>query len=123
MNEKSKNEGVRTIADFRDRAIPMSEAGPDYRVMRGGRLLGTLTSTGCDMPWFEGVFEPTAAFAEVQRLFDHERQLLEEDRIDEWSAVWDEIAKPGMRLEPLDGREPIADFMLHIDGQKARWRY
>jgi hypothetical protein len=175
MNNKSKNEGIRVIADFKDRAIPLSGPDPepsssrpatrsanqeiilladfrdqaqplggqdafevpvkssdvarpnghtsDYRVVRGGRLLGTIKNTGFDMPWFEGVFEPTAAFGEVQALFDQERQLLDADRIAEWGAVWGEIMGPGMRLEPLDGSEPIAEFLLHIDGQKARWRY
>jgi hypothetical protein len=55
-------------------------------------------------------------------MFDHERELLDADRMDEWQEAYDELAE-GLRLEPLDGREPITEFLLHIDGQQAWWRY
>lgn len=96
----------------------------DYRVIRGEEVLGTLTRTGGEMFWEEGLFEPTPAFEAVRPLFDRENALLEADRIDEWCVVWDELAE-GLRLEPLDGRGPIVEFLLHIedDGRLARWRY
>jgi hypothetical protein len=96
----------------------------DYRVYRGDRLLGTLTRTGMDMPWWEGTFDPVPGFEAVRPLFDRERELLEADRIDEWGAAWDELAE-GLRLEPLDGRAPIIEFLLQseADGRRASWRY
>jgi hypothetical protein len=97
---------------------------PDYRVSRGEVFLGTLTRTGSDMPWWEGTFDPAPGFEAVRPLFDRERELLDADRVDEWGAAWDELAE-GLRLEPLDGRGPITEFLLHIegDGRKASWRY
>jgi hypothetical protein len=96
---------------------------PDYRVYRGDEFLGTLTETGLDMPWWEGVFDAAPAFEVVRPLFDRERELLDADRMDEWDAAWDDLAE-GLRLEPLDGSEPITEFVLHIDGDgRASWRY
>ncbi len=97
---------------------------PDYRVVRDGMLLGTLTCTGSDMPWWEGEFEPAPGFESVRPLFDRERELLEADDMDAWGRAWDELAV-GLVLEPLDGREPITEFLLHIepDGRRASWRY
>ena len=96
---------------------------PDYRVYRGGRLIGTLTRTDGDMPWENGTFKPAAGFAAVRKLFDRERALLDADRMDEWEAAWEEIAAPGLRLVPVAGGEEITDFVLHIDGSTAWWRY
>jgi hypothetical protein len=96
----------------------------DYRVYRGDQLLGTLTRTGGEMFWDEGDFDPAPGFETVRSLFNRERELLEADRIDEWCAAWDELAE-GLRLEPVDGRGAITEFLLHIegDGRRATWRY
>lgn len=64
----------------------------DYRAYRGDQLLGTLTRTGLEMPWWEGIFDPTPSFEAVRPLFDRERELLNADRMDEWDAAWDELA-------------------------------
>jgi hypothetical protein len=98
-------------------------AMPDYLVYRGETQLGSLTRIEGDLPWHRGTFAPTAAFMEVRPLFDRERELLDADRIEEWGKVWDEIAAPGLRLMPLDGREPITEFLLHIEDRQAWWRY
>ena len=94
-----------------------------YRVYRGNQFLGTLTQTGGDMPWFDGIFEPAPEFAAVQSLFDHARELLANNRMFEWESAWEEIAEPGLRLEPLDGREAITKFLLQIEGRKASWKW
>ena len=95
----------------------------DYQLFRGERRLGDLTRIDADFPWWSGIFEPTPAFEEVRPLFDREREQLEADAIEEWGQVWDAIAAPGLRLEPTDGRGPITEFLVHIDGQNAWWRY
>ena len=99
-----------------------SRASPDYRVYRGKTLLGTLTRTGGDMPWWEGTFEAASGFRTVRSMFDRERELLDADRMDEWQEAYDKLAD-GLRLEPTDGDEPITEVLLHIDGQQAWWRY
>lgn len=95
---------------------------PDYRVVRNGMLLGTLTRTGSDMPWWEGEFDPAPGFESIRPLFDQERGLLDADDMDAWGAAWEELSV-GLVLEPTDGREPITEFLLHIDGRQASWRY
>lgn len=98
---------------------------PDYRVVRDGVLLGTLTRTDSDPPWWEGAFEPAPDFESIRPLFDCERELLDaDDDMDAWSFAYDELAN-GLVLEPLDGRDPITEFLLHIeaDGRRASWRY
>jgi hypothetical protein len=91
-------------------------------VYRGKTFLGTLTRTGGDMPWWEGTFEPAPGFRAVRAMFDRERQLLDADRMDEWQEAYDVLAA-GLRMEPVDGREPITELLLHIDGRQAWWRY
>ena len=96
---------------------------PDYRVVRNGMLLGTLTRTGSDMPWWEGDFAPAPGFDSVRPMFDRERELLDsDDDMDAWGRAWEELAV-GMVLVPLDGRPPITEFLLHINGREAWWRY
>jgi hypothetical protein len=95
----------------------------DHRVVRNGVLLGTLTRTGSDMPWWEGEFGPAPGFESIRPLFDRERELLEADEdMDAWGRAYEELAV-GLFLEPLDGREPITEFLLHIDRRQASWRY
>lgn len=103
---------------------PAGETRPDYRVIRQGVLLGTLTRTGGDFPWWLGVFTPTPAFSAVRALFDRERECLESDEMEGWDEAWEELAE-GMVLEPVAGGEPITEFLLHIDadGRGAWWRY
>ena len=69
---------------------------PDYRVYRGDQLLGTLSRTGADMPWWDGTFDPAPGFDVFRPLFDRERELLNADRIEEWCVTWDELAE-GLR--------------------------
>jgi putative SOS response-associated peptidase YedK len=95
----------------------------DYRLYRGDRLLGTLNRTGADMPWHLGTFEPTPAFEEVRPLFERELALLNADRMDEWMTAWGEVTALGLRLEPVPASTPIEEFVLHIEGPSAWWRY
>jgi hypothetical protein len=76
------------------------------------------------MPWWEGTVDAAPEFETLRALVDCEREVLDADQVDQWGKAWDELAE-GLRLEPTDGREPITDFLPHIeaDGQRATWRY
>jgi len=95
-----------------------------YRLIRGGALLGTIThhAEQDDFPWHGGVFEPTPEFDSVRPLFDDELRLLNADQMDEWTKVWEDIERPGLRLEPLHGGSPVTEFLIHIEGAKTWWR-
>ena len=96
---------------------------PDFRLYRGGVLLGSLTSTDDDFPWHNGTFVPAPAFEQVRPLFDRELALLNADRMDEWETAWEAVAALGLRMEPVTGGADIDEFLLHIEGQQAWWRY
>lgn len=96
---------------------------PDYQLIRDGQALATLTRTGSDFPWHEGAYVATDAFEAVRPLFDRERALLEQDRMDEWERAWEEIEALGLVLRPLDGRPDIVEFLIHFDDAGAWWRY
>ncbi len=95
----------------------------DFHLYRGERLLGTLTRTDGDMPWHLGAFDPAPAFEEVRPLFDQELALLNADRMDEWEAAWAEVEALGLRLEPVPAGVAITEFLLHVEGPRAWWRY
>lgn len=95
----------------------------DYHLYCQDILLGTLTSAADDFPWRNGSFDPTREFEEFRPLFDRELALLNADRMDEWESAWEAIATLRMRLEPVTAGPAVHEFLLHIDGQKAWWRY
>ena len=96
---------------------------PHYYLYRGEWLLGALTHTDDDFPWHNGTFEPAPEFEEVRPLFERELALLNADRMDEWEAAWGAIASLGLRLVPASAGADIDEFLLHIDGAQAWWRY
>ncbi|MCO6046918.1 hypothetical protein NG895_23710 [Aeoliella sp. ICT_H6.2] len=95
----------------------------EYRLYRGDCLLGVLTSTDRDCTWYNGTFEARSEFEELRSLFEREQALLNEDRIEEWGEVWDGIMALGLRLEDAATQADIHEFLLHIDGSQASWRY
>ena len=96
---------------------------PDYRLYRADVLLGTLTHTDDDFPWHNGTFDPTPAFEDVRPLFDRELALLNAGRMDELELAWKEFAALGLRMRSVATGADINEFLLHIEGQRAWWRY
>ncbi len=91
-------------------------------IRRDGTLLGRLTQDGLDPPWVLCRFEPTEHFAPVAHLFAEEIGLLEEDEMDNWAAVEEDVAALGLELRPSGGGTPIREFLLHVDGSRAWFR-
>lgn len=98
--------------------------GRTFELYRGTELLGTieLRAELCDFPWYGGRFKAESAYAAVKHLFEAELRLLDQEDMDAWGEVWQRIATPSLRLVPARGGEPVADLMIHIDGDEARWR-
>lgn len=94
-----------------------------WELRRGGVTLGILTLDDVDQPWFYCHFEPTEAFEEIKPLFDEELHLLEADEMDAWDKVYEAILSLGLRLQSLDDNTAIEEFLLHIDGNQAWFRY
>ncbi|OEJ35535.1 hypothetical protein [Streptomyces subrutilus] len=92
-----------------------------WRLMRRGALLGTITITEADFPWLRGRFTPEPAFAEVRPWFEAVLALLEAEVHDErFDAAYEPIPQALALVSP---NGPVADFLLHIDGEEAWFRW
>jgi hypothetical protein len=93
---------------------------------QGELLLGTLETTDLDQPWVICKFTPTPAFEAVKPLFDAELELIEGSddlEIDAWEMAYSRIDELGLQLVPVNGEPSISEFVLHIDGSEAWFRY
>ena len=95
-------------------------------LMRGEELLGTITGLTPDQPFFGGTFTPTPPFEDVRALFQEELHLLNRSGDDfdvaAWENAYQRILDLGLRLVFDDGSE-VTDFLLHVDGSHAWFRY
>ncbi|MFE1011948.1 hypothetical protein ACFW4M_11735 [Streptomyces sp. NPDC058794] len=88
-----------------------------------GAVIGEILIDDADFPWISGRFRAGPAFGGVEDLFARELALAERDDAghwDEWEAVYAEIER-GVRLISPDG--PVAEFLLHIRGERAWFRW
>ncbi|MEW2485963.1 hypothetical protein [Streptomyces sp. NPDC048411] len=104
----------------------MGFEGDIWRLLRGPEPVGDIVIDGHDFPWLRGRFVPGPGFESLRPLFARELALI--DRIDEgpeasaaWEAAYDEISRSLTLVCPDDG--PVAEFLLHIDGERARFRW
>ncbi|MFC0554544.1 hypothetical protein ACFFHJ_26985 [Planotetraspora thailandica] len=95
-----------------------------WELRRGGEILGEVRVNDADFPWLSGEFVAHAGFAEVEPLFAAELALMKEDEEpdwNEWEAAYDRISEQMQLIDP-DGKQ-VADFILHIEGQDAWFRW
>ena len=95
----------------------------EFYLKRGEELLGVLRATRTDFPWVICEFERTASYESVQPLFDEELSLLEADRMDAWESAYDRINALGLQLIDAKDEMHISEFLLHIRGDEAWFRY
>lgn len=95
-----------------------------WNLKRGEEILGLLTELDIDQPWIICQFQASTSFASYQPLFIEELKLLDSDEMELWQRAYQNIDELGLVLEPSSGGgETIRDFILHIDGNNARFRY
>ncbi|MEU3897405.1 hypothetical protein [Streptomyces sp. NPDC045251] len=88
-----------------------------------GAVIGEILIDDADFPWLSGRFRAGPAFGGVEDLFARELALAERDDAghwEEWEAVYAEIERR-VRLISPDG--PVAEFLLHIRGERAWFRW
>ncbi|AZM73871.1 hypothetical protein D1J63_02075 [Streptomyces sp. KPB2] len=88
-----------------------------------GTEIGEILIEDADFPWLSGRFRAGPAFDAVRGLFARELALAERDGAGhraEWETVCAEIGRR-VRLVSPDG--PVAEFLLHIDGDRAWFRW
>ncbi|WP_285620181.1 hypothetical protein [Kineosporia sp. NBRC 101677] len=85
-------------------------------------MVAELHVTQMDMPWIRARVERLAGFEAFAPLYAEDIRLLEtlEEEAAEWSAHYDLIEGATQLLYP-DGTE-VPEYLLHIDGDEARWR-
>ncbi|WP_443034620.1 hypothetical protein [Streptomyces sp. BE303] len=94
--------------------------GEIWQLLKKGEVVGEIVIEDADFPWLSGRFLPAPGFAAVKPLFDRELVLVEEEEMDEWEAVTDEIRRT---LELAAPAGPVAEFLLQVDGDRAWFRW
>ena len=101
----------------------MNDDAQIWQLVDGEGVLAELVVTGGDFPWLNAEVRPTGRFERIRPLFEEELRRL--DRLDDdlasWEAAYDRI-RHAVRLLAPDGR-PVPEFLLHIDGHDAWWRW
>ncbi|WP_405593893.1 hypothetical protein [Streptomyces sp. NBC_01092] len=97
--------------------------GGVWRVSGGDEPVGEIQIDEADFPWLSGRFTPGPGYDAVRDLFARELALVERDD-DEALAVWEaayEEIRSRVSLSSPDG--PVAEFLLHIEGDRAWFRW
>lgn len=100
----------------------MAFVGQVWRVSSGERPVGEILIDDADFPWLSGSFVPGPAYDTVHTLFARDLALLDEvdEHVEEWEAAHDEIRRR-VSLSSPDG--PVPEFLLHIEGDRAWFRW
>ncbi|MET8982435.1 hypothetical protein ABZX85_43340 [Streptomyces sp. NPDC004539] len=94
--------------------------GEIWRVRSGAEEVGEIAIDDSDFPWLSGRFTPGPGYAAVEPLFVRELAQLNDERTEEWEALYDEITRR-VSLSSPDG--PVPEFLLHIEGERAWFRW
>lgn len=95
--------------------------------MEQTEVVGVLTVTGGDFPWLEGAFVPSAGFDKWRATFAEESRLVEFEDLEEsdvyeaWESLVEQITAALNMVTPQG--QVVEDFLLHIDGAHATWRW
>jgi len=94
-----------------------------WQVQRGGQVIAELVVTGGDFPWLNATVRSSPVFEEVRPLFEEELRALDhiEDDLGARDAAYENI-RGAMTLHYPDWR-PVPEFLPHVDGQDAWWRW
>jgi hypothetical protein len=101
----------------------MSDDERIWRLVDGEGLLAELVVTGGDFPWLNAEVRPAERFERVRPLFEEELRRLDQldDDVAGWEAAYDHVRQAVALLYP-EG-QAVPDFLLHIDGNQAWWRW
>jgi hypothetical protein len=97
----------------------MIRHGDVWTLQHGDRVIGRITIDDIDFPWLEGGFEPLPGFEAFKPLFDRSLELVD-DHPEAWEPVYAQIAT---RLELHSEHGPAAEFLLHIENDRAWFRW
>ena len=108
-----------------------SKQPSSWQLFLGRDLIGTLTHTKSNQPWFNATFHPEPVFGSVRRIFDEEwelhRSLLKADELGvemdttQILRILDEISMLDLRLFNSDGSGEQKFHVIHIHGDSAEF--
>ncbi|MFE1834628.1 hypothetical protein [Streptomyces sviceus] len=101
----------------------MGFEGEVWQVRGADEPVGDILIDDADFPWLSGRFTAGPGFAGVRELFARELALLEEDEEEsrqEWEAAYDEVRR---RVSLIAPNGPVPEFLLHIEGDRAWFRW
>ncbi|MFJ9584503.1 hypothetical protein [Streptomyces acidicola] len=96
-----------------------------WRLLQGDTPVGTLMLHHIDQPWFHCSFTATAAWESLRPTVVAWTQVVESNDSDELEVneALEAIDALGLVLVPVAESEQIDDFLIHIEGDTARFRY
>ncbi|MFB7134416.1 hypothetical protein ACFCZY_22695 [Streptomyces sp. NPDC056237] len=96
-----------------------------WQLMQAHTLLGTLTLDEIDQPWFRCHFTGTQAWEDVRPVLEEWTHSIEPEEPDppKVDQALRSVDALHLALVPTDGNEPIDDFLIHIRGSRASFRY
>lgn len=96
-----------------------------WQLMQAGTRVGTLTLDHIDQPWFRCTFTGTSAWEAIRPILEawtHSVEGAEPDHPAVERAL-EAVDALQLTLVPPDGSDPIDDFLIHIRGSQASFRY
>ncbi|MEV8015886.1 hypothetical protein AB0O76_05930 [Streptomyces sp. NPDC086554] len=96
-----------------------------WELIQANNLLGTLTLDEIDQPWFRCHFTGTSAWEGVRPILEEWTHSIEAEQPDppRVNRAMGAVDALELSLVPADGSEPIDDFLIHVRGTQASFRY
>ncbi|MBM7771885.1 hypothetical protein JOD54_002089 [Actinokineospora baliensis] len=94
--------------------------GEVWRLTSGDDPVADIVINDSDFPWLYGRLVPLPAFDRFRPLFDQELALVESPDVAAWDSVHAKIAA-SLTLHAPTG--PVAEYLLHVDGDEAWFRW
>ncbi|MEU4681808.1 hypothetical protein [Streptomyces xinghaiensis] len=96
-----------------------------WRLMQGDTQVGTLVLDHIDQPWFHCRFTATPAWEPLRPAMEAWTRVVDSDYSNELQITQACEAVDALRLTllPVSGSDQIDDFLIHVEGDAARFRY
>ncbi|HEY4267364.1 MAG TPA: hypothetical protein VGM94_04140 [Galbitalea sp.] len=103
----------------------MNEQSETWTLHRGGEIIAELRVKELDTPWLTAEISRLPGFEAVEPFFVEDLKFLERpdpdgDDVERWEQLCDNYMAGTTLVKPSG--EAVAEFLLHIEGDEARWR-
>lgn len=76
-----------------------------------------------EMFWATCAFKPNAGFARVEHIIRQASNILDDDDVDQFEALYAQLGDMGVRLVNVETGEIFEYFIIHLNGDRAEVRY